>query len=101
MESSSTREGNRFRALPSTTSATGQTTPFYAPSGGVWFQDSDASGQFHLTSLPRGPVKLMVYRKQEGAYRQIEGIRYVDVSSGQALVHIEMPDENDRLRGIE
>jgi RNA polymerase sigma factor (sigma-70 family) len=80
---------------------TGRATPFYAPSGGVWFQDSDASGQFHLTSLPRGPVKLMVYRKQEGAYRQIEGIRYVDVSSGQALVHIEMPDENDRLRGIE
>jgi hypothetical protein len=80
---------------------TSQTTPFYAPSGGVWFQESDASGQFHLTSLPRGPIKLMIYRKQEGAYRQIEGIRYVDVSPGQALVHIEMPDENDRLRGIE
>jgi RNA polymerase sigma factor (sigma-70 family) len=78
-----------------------QGSPLYAPSGGVWFQDSDGNGRFRLTALPRGPIRLMVYRKQEGAYRQIKGIRYVDVKPGQTEIKIEMPDANDRLRGID
>jgi RNA polymerase sigma factor (sigma-70 family) len=78
-----------------------QPTPLYAPSGGVWFQDSDSLGKFHLTALPGGRIRLMVYRKQEGAHRQIEGIRYVDIKAGQTEVRIEMPDANDRLRGID
>ncbi len=80
---------------------TTQTRQFYAPSGGVWFQDSDDDGRFHLNSLPRGPIRLMVYHKQEGAGRQIKGIRYFDVRDGQSDIRIEMPDENDRLRGID
>jgi hypothetical protein len=44
---------------------------------------------------------LMVFRKQEGADRQIKGIRYVDVKPGQTEIKIEMPDANDRLRGID
>ena len=80
---------------------TSEKTPMYAPSGGVWFHYTNPDGKFHLTSLPRGPIKLMVYRKQEGADRQIKGIRYVDVSAGQTEIRIEMPDANDRLRGID
>ena len=76
-------------------------TPFYAPSGGVWFQTTDASGTFHLTLLPRGPIKLMAYRRQDGAGREIKGIRYADVKPGQSGIQIAMPDENDRLRGID
>jgi RNA polymerase sigma factor (sigma-70 family) len=73
----------------------------YAPMGGVWFQDTNAIGQFHLTSLPRGPIKLMVYGKQEGADRGIKDIRYFDVTPGQTEIRIEMSDANDRLRGID
>ncbi len=49
----------------------------------------------------RGPIKLMVYRKQEGAYRAIKDIRYFDVSPGQTDIRIELPDANDRLRGVD
>jgi hypothetical protein len=74
----------------------------YAPKGGVWFQDTDAAGRFHLTSLPRQPVKLMIYRNPGGAGgQQIEGIKYADARPGQTDVRIEMPDANDRLRGID
>ena len=79
----------------------GRTLSLYAPSGGVWFQDTDEAGRFHLTSLPRGPIRLMVYRNPPVADRQIKGIKYVDVTPGQAEVRIEMPDANDRLRGID
>ena len=51
-------------------------------SGAVWFQDTDEAGRFHLTFLPRGPIKLMVYRNPAGAGRQIKGIQYVDVAPG-------------------
>ena len=74
---------------------------FDPPAGGVWFQDSGANGRFHLTSLPRGPIKLKVDREPDGADRQIKDMRYVDVRPGQSEVRIEMPDANDRLRGIE
>ena len=76
-------------------------TPLYAPNGGVWFQDTDEAGRFHLTSLPRGPVRLMVYRNPQVADRQIKGIKYVDVTPGQADIRIVLPDSNDRLRGID
>ena len=47
----------------------------------------------------------MVYRKPEGADRQIKGIRYVDVRPGQTEVRIEMPDaerpaSRDRVSSI-
>ena len=43
----------------------------------------------------------MVYRRPEGAERSIQNIKYVDVPPGQAEVRIELPDPNDRLRGID
>ncbi len=73
----------------------------YAPRGAVWFHDTDASGRFHLTGLPRGPIRLMAYRRPEGADPSIRNMKYVDVPFGQAEVRIELPDPNDRLRGIE
>jgi hypothetical protein len=78
-----------------------RTGSLYAPSGGVWFQDTDAAGRFHLTSLPRGPIKLMVYRNPTGAFRQIQNIKYAEVRPGEAEVRIELPDADDRLRGVE
>ena len=60
-----------------------QTTAFYAPRGGVWFQETDDAGRFNLTALPRGPIKLMVYRKPQEADRQIQGIKHVDVRPGE------------------
>jgi Carboxypeptidase regulatory-like domain len=75
---------------------------FYAPKGGVWFQDTDAAGRFHLTSLPRGPIKLMIFRHPGGAGgQQIEGIKYGDARPGQTDIRIEMPDANDHRRGID
>ena len=41
---------------------TDRTHSLYAPTGNVWFHETDGSGRFHLTGLPRGPVKLMAYR---------------------------------------
>lgn len=73
----------------------------YAPRGATWFQDTDAAGRFHLTGLPRGPVRLMVYRHTEGAGRPIRDMKYVDVAPGRADVRVELPAPNDRLRGIE
>ena len=78
-----------------------QSTAFYAPSGGVWFHETDDAGRFHLTALPRGPIKLMVYRRPQEADRQIQGIKYVDVRPGERDVRIELPDANDRLRGVD
>jgi RNA polymerase sigma factor (sigma-70 family) len=73
----------------------------YAPRGGVWFQDTDEAGRFHLTGLPRRPIKLMVYRNPTKPFRQIEGIKYAEARPGQTDVRIEMPDANDRLRGTD
>jgi hypothetical protein len=73
----------------------------YTPTGAVWFQDTDVAGRSHLTALPRRPVRLMAFRRPEGADRPIHNMKYVDVPSGQAEVRIELPDPNDRLRGIE
>ena len=39
----------------------------YAPRGAIWFQDTNAAGRFHLTGLPRGPIRLMAYRRPDGA----------------------------------
>ena len=79
----------------------GRTGSLYAPAGGVWFQETDAAGRFHLTSLPRGPIRLMVYRNPTGAFRQIQNIKYAEVRPGEAEVRIELPDADDRLRGVE
>jgi RNA polymerase sigma factor (sigma-70 family) len=79
----------------------GQTTALYAPAGGVWFQDTDQAGRFHLTALPRGAIKLMVYRRPQEADRQIRGIKYAEVRAGDTELRIELPDANDRLRGVE
>jgi protocatechuate 3,4-dioxygenase beta subunit len=80
---------------------TNATNPLYAPRGGTWFQDTNEAGRFHLTALPRGPIRLMVYRNPHVAHSQIKDIKYADVTPGTAEVRIEMPDANDRLRGIE
>jgi protocatechuate 3,4-dioxygenase beta subunit len=80
---------------------TDRTRALYAPAGAVWFQDTDASGRFHLTGLPRGPIRLMAFRRPEGATRSIRNMKYVDVLPGAAEVRIELLDPNDRLRGIE
>ncbi len=92
--------GNPLPGVMVSCQRTNQSTPFYAPSGGRWFQDTDAAGRFRLNSLPRVPIKLMVYRRQDGG-GLISGIRYVDVGPQQTEIRIEMPDENDRLRGVE
>jgi RNA polymerase sigma factor (sigma-70 family) len=76
-------------------------TSFYAPRGGVWFEDTNESGRFNLTALARGPIKLMVYRRPSEADRQIQGIKYAEVRGGETDVRIVLPDANDRLRGIE
>ncbi len=78
-----------------------RTQSFYAPQGAVWFHDTDTSGRFHLTGLPRGPVRLQAYRHPEGPDRQIKGMRYAEVPADGGQVRIELPDPNDRLRGIE
>src|SRR5262249_17377438 len=80
---------------------TGWTQPLYAPSGGVWFHDTDPSGRFQLNTLPRGPIRLMAYRRPDGADQHIKNLKYVDVRSGQSEIRIELPDANDRLRGID
>jgi protocatechuate 3,4-dioxygenase beta subunit len=82
---------------------TDQTRSMYAPAGAVWFQDTDAAGRFHLTGLPRGhgPIRLMAYRRPEGANRSIRDMKYVDVPPGAADVRIELREANDRLRGID
>ena len=78
----------------------GRDQALYAPNGAVWFQNTDASGRFHLTGLPRGPKRLMAYRN-EGTERNIRNLKYADVTPDQKEVRIELPDVNDRLRGIE
>lgn len=78
-----------------------ETQSFYAPNGGVWFQETDASGRFQLTTLPRGAFRLMAYRRTDGAGHQIKNIKYVDIKLGETEVRIELPDPNDRLRGID
>jgi hypothetical protein len=80
---------------------TEHTNSLYAPTGAVWFRPTDGSGQFHLTGLPRGPIKLMVYRVQTGTDRSIQNIKHIDVDAGQDEVRIELPDPNDRLRAID
>ncbi|WP_237170746.1 carboxypeptidase-like regulatory domain-containing protein [Paludisphaera borealis] len=72
----------------------------YAPNGAVWFQNTDASGRFHLTGLPRGAKRIMAYRN-EGTERNIRNLKRADVAEGQKDIRIELPDVNERLRGIE
>ena len=79
----------------------GRTQAWYAPTGAVWFQDTDPSGRFHLTGLPRGPIRLMAYRRPAEADRSIRNVKYIDVPPGQTELRIELSDPNDRLRGIE
>ena len=93
--------GKPLAAITVNYERSGRTSALYAPTGGVWFQDTDESGRFRLTGLPRGPLKLMLYRNPQVADRQIKGIKYVEVRPGEAEVRIEMPDANDRLRGID
>ena len=73
----------------------------YAPRGGTWFQDTDEAGRFHLTGLPRRPIRLMVYRNPKTPFTQIKGIKYAEARPGQTDVRIVMPDANERLRGID
>jgi beta-lactamase regulating signal transducer with metallopeptidase domain len=80
---------------------TDRTRALEAPSGATWFHDTEPSGRFHLTGLPRGPIRLTVFRSPEGAHRSIHNMKYVDVQPGQVEVRIELPDANDRLRGID
>jgi hypothetical protein len=73
----------------------------YAPRGGTWFQDTDEAGRFHLTNLPRRPIRLMVYRNPKTPFSQIKGIKYAEARPGQTDVRIVMPDANGRLRGTD
>ena len=93
--------GKPLAAISVSAERNARTGAFYAPSGAVWFQDTDLAGRFHLTSLPRGPIRLMLYRKPPESDRQIRGIKYFEVPPGQSDLRIELPDENDRLRGVE
>jgi hypothetical protein len=72
----------------------------YAPKNADWHRETDSEGRFRLTGLPRGAARLMAYRN-EGADRTIRNFKYVDVKDGQKDVVIELPDANERLRGIE
>jgi RNA polymerase sigma factor (sigma-70 family) len=74
---------------------------FVPPRGGRWFQETNAKGEFHLTELPRGRLKLMAYRKPEGADRSITNMVRVEAEAGDGNVWIVLPDPNERLRGIE
>jgi RNA polymerase sigma factor (sigma-70 family) len=67
---------------------------FYAPRGGTWFEDTDEAGRFHLTGLPRRPIRLMVYRNPKTPFTQIKGIKYAEARPGQTDVRIVMPDAN-------
>ena len=84
-----------------TVSYDGENGTLYAPRGGTWFQDTDAAGRFHLTCLPRRPIRLMVYRNPKTPFTQIECIKYAEARPGQTDVRIVMPDANERLRGID
>ena len=79
----------------------GRTQATYAPDGATWFQESDSLGRFHLTGLPKGPIRLQAYRRPDGANRHVRGMQYLDVPPGQPEVRIEIRDRNDRLRGID
>jgi RNA polymerase sigma factor (sigma-70 family) len=68
---------------------------------GRWFMDTDAEGRFHLTNLPRGPLKLMAYRSPAEAGKAIANLVRVEVPAGQAEVRVELPDARRRLQGIE
>lgn len=67
---------------------------------GTWFMDTDASGRFALTNLPRGPLQLMVYRHGAPG-RSIQDPVYVEVTEDQGEVRIVLPDKRRRLEGIE
>ena len=84
-----------------TVSYDGENRALYAPRGGTWFQDTDEAGRFHLTCLPRRPIRLMVYRNPKTPFSQIKGIEYAEARPGQTDVRIVMPDANERLRGID
>ena len=73
---------------------------FTLPRGGTWFQDTDEAGRFHLTGLPRRPIKLMVYRDPKTPFAD-RGHQVRPSSPRPDRRRIEMPDANDRLRGID
>jgi hypothetical protein len=74
---------------------------FVPPRSGRWFQETNAKGEFHLIELPRGRLKVMAYRRPQGADRNIENLVRVEVEPGQREVWIVLPDADERLRGIE
>ena len=96
-----TRAGKPLSGVVVTLEQSRRKGVLYAPRGAIWFQDTNAAGRFHLTGLPRGPIRLMAYRRPDGAVSSIHNMKYVDVPPGQAEVRIELSDANDRLRGIE
>ena len=69
-----------------------RTKAIYAPEGARWFQDTDGAGRFHLTGLPRGPMRLMAYRKPRGGGGLIQNPKSIDLKPGQTDVRIELPD---------
>ncbi len=79
-------------------SRTERTLSLDAPAGATWFVDTDASGRFHLSGLPRGPIRLMAYRNTGG---EIRDPKILDVPAGAAEIRIELPEPDEPLRGIE
>jgi hypothetical protein len=67
---------------------------------GTWFMDTDPTGRFALTDLPRGRARLMIYRHPP-AGQPINDQIIVEVGPDEREVRIEMPDQRRRLRGIE
>ncbi len=74
---------------------------FYPPSGGKWSQTTDLSGRFHLTGLPRGPVRLWAIYSQDTPRLELQSSRSVEVRPGQAEVRIELLQPYGPIRGIE
>jgi beta-lactamase regulating signal transducer with metallopeptidase domain/protocatechuate 3,4-dioxygenase beta subunit len=66
-----------------------------------WNQDTDASGRFQLTGLPRGPIRLMAYVSLDSPRQDIRTSNSVAVNPGQTEVRIELLQPYGRLRGIE
>ena len=73
---------------------TNQKTPITPRAAASGFRIRTPGGRFHLTRLPRGPIKLMVYRKQEGAGRSDQG-HPIRRSLGRSNQH---PDRNARRK---
>ena len=67
-----------------------------------WSQNTDATGRFHLTGLPRGPIWLRADAVNLDPPRlDVRTSTSIEVPPGQAEVRFELLAPYGRLRGIE